>query len=60
MNIIKRGIDPKEIEIEKTCKHCKTVFSDKKHEFLFVHWPRESAYTIICPVCNTTLYFDRL
>lgn len=60
MKIIKKGIIPEDIEVEKTCKHCKTVFSAKKKEFTYVSYPRDSAYTICCPVCNTLLYFDKV
>lgn len=60
MKIIKKGVIPENIDVEKTCRNCGTVFSAKKKEFTYVSYPREYAYTISCPVCNILLYFDKV
>ena len=50
MKIVKRGIDPK--EIEKTCLNCNSVLSFTKGELTV---DRNGSY-VKCPVCGNTVY----
>lgn len=52
MKIIKKGVDPKDVEIEKTCLNCLTVFS-----FTLAELKGDSNGSYInCPLCNGIIY----
>lgn len=60
VTIVKHGKPPWEREYRLTCYNCETVFDCKKNEFANDRDPREPVWSIDCPVCQQTLYFNNL
>jgi uncharacterized C2H2 Zn-finger protein len=59
MEVLQRGVDPKDREYTSTCRSCGTVFKYKRREAREVDDWRDGNYLVIkCPTCarDTTHY----
>lgn len=58
MEIVKRGIPPKERVYEATCRECRSILRFKQSEGEITYDREGTFITITCPVCNTLVHKD--